>query len=78
MRLLAFFALAAVVIGAAVLWLMRPSQDGAAVNVVVSNATADQQAIDAANRDIENEERAAAASLAEINNAAPATGNATR
>lgn len=78
MRLLAFFALAAVVIGAAVLWLMRPPQDGAAVNAVVSNATADQQAIDAANRDIENEERAAAARLAESNKASAPAGNAAR
>lgn len=74
MRLLAFLALALVLIGAGYFWLTRPSVEPA----VVGNAAADQQAIDAANRDIENEERAAAAGLAGGNNVAAATGNGAR
>jgi hypothetical protein len=74
MRLLAIFGgLAAIVAIVAVLWLMRPSAEKAAGNTAIGNAIADQQAIDAANRDIENEERAAAAGLAgTANDANPA------
>lgn len=74
MRLLAIFGLAAILIVAAALWLMRPSTEKA----IVGSAVTDQQAIDAANRDIENEERAAAAGLAGTNNASAAAGNIAR